>query len=283
LAGATGYLGGHILDELVGRNMTTKAIVRNPQKIAQRYRDNTLVQITKLEVTDKEALENCCDGAEILISTVGITKQKDGLSYEDVDYQANLNLLNEAINSNVKKVIYVGVLNGEKLRHLEICAAKERFVDVLENSGLDYCVIRPNGFFSDMAEFHSMAKKGRVFLFGDGEHKLNPIHGEDLAKVCVESINSNEKEIVVGGPQVLTQNQIADIAFKSMNKKPKITYIPDWVRRFVIKLMSRLIGEKNWGPIHFFLTISAMDMIAPEYGTHTLEQFYSTLDSSDRK
>jgi hypothetical protein len=32
----------------------------------------------------------------------------------DVDDQANLNLLNEALNSGEKKFIYVSALNGEK-------------------------------------------------------------------------------------------------------------------------------------------------------------------------
>ena len=53
----------------------------------------------------------------------------------DVDYQANLNLLNEARESGVRKFIYVSVLNGEKLRHLKICDAKEMFVEELKKSG----------------------------------------------------------------------------------------------------------------------------------------------------
>lgn len=42
-----------------------------------------------------------------------------------VDYQANLNLLNEARENGVRKFIYVSLLNGERLRHLKICDAKD--------------------------------------------------------------------------------------------------------------------------------------------------------------
>lgn len=31
-----------------------------------------------------------------------------------------------------------------------------------------------------------MAKDGTVYLFGDGNFKLNPIHGNDLAKVIYD-------------------------------------------------------------------------------------------------
>ena len=59
---------------------------------------------------------------------------------------------------------------------------------LFRKSGLDYAVIRPTGYFSDMSENLKMAKSGRVYLIGDGYHKINPIHGADLAKVCVDAV-----------------------------------------------------------------------------------------------
>ncbi len=83
----------------------------------------------------------------------------------------------------------------------------------MKKSGVDYCIVRPNGFFSDMSEFFNMAKRGRIYLFGRGELKANPIHGEDLATVCVDAIEKSDREIEVGGPEILTQNEIAVTAF----------------------------------------------------------------------
>ena len=93
VAGATGYLGMHIVKNLAERGISTTALVRNASKI-----NNLELPITVLEaeVTKPSTLENCCRGIDVVISSVGITKQTDGLSYMDVDYQANLNLLNEA-------------------------------------------------------------------------------------------------------------------------------------------------------------------------------------------
>ena len=81
------------------------------------------------------------------------------------------------------------------MRHLKIMEAKEKFVDELKQSGLSYTIIRPNGFFSDMKDFLDMAKGGRVYLFGHGDFKLNPIHGADSAKAIVESIYDDIKEL----------------------------------------------------------------------------------------
>lgn len=272
VAGATGYLGRYITQELASsEHFDTKIIVRNRQKLKWHYPN---VEIIDAEVTKAETLAHRCDGIDVVISSVGITRQKDGLTYMDVDYQANVNLINEAKAGGVKKFIYISVLNGDKMRKLKICDAKEKLVDYLKTSGLDYCIIRPNGFFSDMGDFLKMAMGGTVYLFGDGKLRLNPIHGEDLAKVCIDAINSDQKEIKVGGPDLLSQNDIAELAFNAYSKPVKVVHLPDWIRKLVLWLLRTFSNSKTYGPLEFFMTTMVMDMESPQYGTHKLETFF---------
>ncbi len=122
LAGATGYLGRFITQELIDRGYETKIVVRNKEKVKLNAPN---LEIIEAQVTKPESIKNICKNVDIVISTVGITRQKDGLTYMDVDYQANANLIDEAKKSGVKKFIYISVLNGEKLSNLKICEAKE--------------------------------------------------------------------------------------------------------------------------------------------------------------
>ena len=277
VAGATGYLGSYIAQELKQQDYYKRVLVRDSKKFEQFGIEAD--EIIRAEITDKSTLEDCCKDIELVISSIGITKQKDGLSYMDVDYQANLNLLEVAKRSGVKKFVYISVLNGEKLKNLKICEAKEKFVDELKKSELDFCVIRPNGFFSDMTEFYNMAKNGRIYLFGNGNLKSNPIHGEDLAKFCVSALKSNDKEIEIGGPETLTQNEIAKVAFDSVGKTPKITYVPDRIRRVVLSMARLILNAKKYGPIEFVMNVLAIEMVAPEYGKHTLKEYFNGLEN----
>jgi uncharacterized protein YbjT (DUF2867 family) len=277
LAGSTGYLGIHIAKELQQRSCYFRAIARSPEKLEQKAIKAS--EMLKAELTDPDSIRACCNGIDVVISTVGITRQKDGLTYMDVDYLANMNLLNEAKKSGVEKFIFVSVLNGGKLRNLKICDAKEMFVEQLKKSGIDYCIVRPNGFFSDMSEFLNMAKRGRIYLFGNGEYRSNPIHGEDLAVVCVDAIDRPDKEIEIGGPETLTQNEIASMAFEILGNQPKITHIPDWVRVAILKIVRLITGSKVYGPVEFFMTVMAMDMLAPEFGKHTLKEYFTILNN----
>tara|TARA_R110002050_G_scaffold238682_4_gene374808 strand:- start:16811 stop:17710 length:900 start_codon:yes stop_codon:yes gene_type:complete len=273
LAGATGYLGGYLLNELIEKQNQVVAIVRKPD--ALKKTNENYLEIKQAEVTKPETLKDICKGIHTVISTVGITRQKDGLTYMDVDYQANMNLLEEAKKAGVKHFVYVSAINGDKYRHLKIFEAKEKFVDALKASGLNYTIVRPNGFFSDMKDFLQMAKWGRVYLFGSGHQKFNPIHGEDLARAIVDSLEDRNKELTIGGPDILSLNDISKLALKSLNKPVKITHLPDCLRRLTIWTLRKFTPVKTYGPIEFFLTLMAEDNIATTYGEHHLKDFYN--------
>lgn len=274
VAGATGYLGKHIVNELKSRGYWVRVLIRKEsQKKLFKDVDDFFVG----EITMPKTLVSIAENIDWVFSTIGITRQKDGLTYMDVDYQGNVNLLYEAEKSGVEKFEYISAINGDKQRHLKIFEAKERFVNELKSSGLDYCIMRPNGFFSDMKDFLEMAKKGRVYLFGDGQFKLNPIDGKDLAVVCVDKMIDGNKEEAAGGQEILTQEDIAKIALRVLNKPLKITFLPDWTRKLSIWVLRTFTSSKTYGPFEFFLSAMAQDNIANQYGKLKLEDFYMTL------
>lgn len=271
VAGATGYLGQYLVKELKNRGYWVRVLVRKNSQI------NLFKQVDDVfigEVTNQSSINGITKDIDWVFSSIGITRQKEGLTYMDVDYQGNLNLLQDALKNKVQSFQYISAINGDKLRNLKIFEAKEKFVDELKIANLNEVVIRPNGFFSDMKDFLKMAQKGRVYLFGLGELKLNPIHGKDLAKVCVDKMEEGVKEAIVGGPDLLSQNDIATMALEAWDKPIKISHLPDWTRRFIIWLLRTFTRSNTYGPYEFFLSAMAIDNSAPQYGSHHLSDFF---------
>jgi uncharacterized protein YbjT (DUF2867 family) len=272
IAGGTGYLGRHILKVLSEQQVDTIAVVRKGKKSSLEKLPS--IHTIEAEVTKVKTLQGIFKGVDIVISTIGITRQKDGLTYWDVDYQANKNLLDQAISEGVKKFIYVASLNGEKMLDLKICEAKEQFVADLKASGIDYCIVRPNGFFSDLGEFLEMASKGRVYLFGKGKYRLNPIDGEDLAIEIVNILRTNQTEFTIGGPRIYSHNELVSVVSDVLGKKVKITYLPNWIKKMILFLLRTFTSSKTYGPVEFFLTTLSMDMVAPRFGNKGLVEFF---------
>jgi len=282
VAGSTGYLGRFIVREFKRRGYWVRALARNPGRLAEPgpfLAPAVWDQIDDLfvgKVTRPETLAGLCDGIDVVFSSVGLTRQKDGLTFHDVDYQGNKNILDRALEASVGKFIYVSVYNAQLMEHLAIIKAHEDFVRALRASGLPHTILRPTGYFSDIGEYFQMAKSGRAYLIGDGRKRLNPIHGADLANVCGEAAVGVAAEVPAGGPVVYSQNEIAELAFSVLGKPARITHIPAGLARAGIGAM-RLFDRHAADLFDFFATAGRFENVAPCFGTHTLDEYFQEL------
>ena len=232
IAGATGYIGKFAVLAFKEAGYRVRAITRDAARLAAPGPfhapgvTDSCDEVIVAEVTKPETLAGVLDGAEVVFSSVGISRQRDMLSFEQVDYQANKNLVDEAVSAGVGKFVYVSMWGPEVIADLAITRAHERVVEALAESGLDFRVVRPSGYFSDMGVLMDMARRGRSYIVGPGTNRFNPVHGADVARVAVEAVDSDLRDHGVGGPDVYTQNEAARLAFEVLGKEPKLTHLP---------------------------------------------------------
>ncbi len=191
VAGATGYLGKYVVQAFKQQGFWVRVLTRDKLRLLQpgpftapALAPEDMDDVFVGEITKPATLTGLMEDIDIVFSSIGISRQRDGLTFEAVDYQCNRNLIDLCQDSQVKQFIYVSMQGAENIADLAITQVHERVVSDLKNSGLDYRIIRPCGYFSDMGVLYDMAKKGRSFLVGEGTNKMNPIYGGDLAMVC---------------------------------------------------------------------------------------------------
>lgn len=280
VAGATGYLGRHIVAHYAASGWHVRALVRDTAKA--QASNLPAHDFFEGEATDPDSLKGLMLGVDLVISSLGITRQRDGLGYWDVDYQANLNLLTEALAVGVPQFAYIHVLNADRMPDVPLAAAKQAFAERLAAAPIRSTIIAPSGFFSDMGDFLDMARAGRVWLFGKGSLRLNPIDGADLAGEIAAAITEKRGFVPVGGPDVLTQTELAEAAFTALGRPARITHLPDWLRRAAIKLLPWVTPAHIHGPALFFLSALGQDMTAPPRGTKPLAAHFAELARANR-
>ncbi|ASK89480.1 SDR family oxidoreductase [Sphingorhabdus sp. SMR4y] len=273
IAGATGYLGRHLVTAYHKAGHRVHVLARHPEKLISL--DDQIDRVIFGEATQADTLADAFDDIDLVVSALGITSQRDGLRYDDVDYQANMNLLDAAVGAGVAHFAYVHVLHAEAMLHVPMAAAKARFAKALADAPIGSTVICPSGFYSDLAELLEMARKGRIFLFGNGEARMSPIDGADLAAACVGATRDRISRIHIGGPQSLSQNEIAHKAFEALGMRPRITHIPLGLTQFLLNCGKKLGWGQQLGPIEFFLAASQIDMTAPAHGSITLAEDFA--------
>jgi uncharacterized protein YbjT (DUF2867 family) len=283
VAGATGYVGRFALQAFLREGFTVRALTRDEERLfspgpfgAPALGKDDGAEIFVGELTQPETLAGLMDGVDLVFSSVGISRQRDGLSFHDVDYACNRTLIDLAEAADVKRFTYVSMQGAENIMQLAITQAHEKVVEALRSSSLEHRIVRPCGYFGDMRALFDMARRGRVYLVGAGENKMTPIYGADLATICVRASLGDELEVEAGGPDLMTQREAAELAFDVVGKPPKITVVPMWLARTAVRLIGLL--SKQYGDLaDFIATAGEIDGVGPQVGTTTLRSYFEDL------
>lgn len=278
VAGATGYLGRHLVVALRERGWRVRALVRDPARLG--FAAEAADEVFTGHATRPETLAGLCDGAEAAVSALGLRAMGGRLTVFDVDRDANLNVLARAREAGVRRFGFVSVLHGAELRRrVPQAEAREQVVDALRDGGPAWTVFRPTGFFNDMAEFFEMARKGRVWLVGDGARRLNPIHGADLAAFIADALGdpaAEGRELPAGGPDTLSQREIGALAFEVLGRPARFGRLPPGLLRGAGALAAPFSPNLS-NFLRFMAAMGEVDAVAPATGTHRLRAFFEAL------
>ncbi|RMB58868.1 SDR family oxidoreductase [Tessaracoccus antarcticus] len=275
VAGATGYLGRHVVAELAARGHLVRAIVRSrrraesPGPHGAPSLSGLVAEWAEGEVTDPGFVTGLCRGADRVISALGVTRQN--ANPWDVDFVANLHLLADAEHHQVRSFLYVNVMHADIGRSL-LLRAKSAFAEVLRRSPVAHQVVNPSGYFSDVGDYVGMARRG-VALVPPGDARVAPIHGADLARFCVDRMGDVNGSWDVGGPDVLTYPDMARLAFEAWGKHPRLVTIPGPALTATVWMASRL-GERSASLAQFFAEGLTHDAVGERCGTHRVGDYF---------
>jgi len=267
LAGAFGHLGSDVLKSLVDAGhevIAADAVVRDL--------DFGGFTPMKIDMTDKEAMKGICNGVDVVITTVGLTKASEKVTPMDIDYGANKNLLDEALAAGVKNFSYISVLKADKGAFIPMLGAKTKLEEALRASGITYTIFRPTGYFYDTAHiFQPKVEAGKVTLLKTKTPvRCNVIDTRDFADFIVQHMADDNKEYNVGGKEIYTYEEIAKMFFAAAGKKPKISYAP----QFIFNLIIKKAPEWKKGVIMFGKWTMTEDMVADvEYGDRSFAAY----------
>ncbi len=275
LGGAYGNLGRDILEELLANNYEVVALGR---KISEVIKSDRLIN-KQVDVTEPKSLEGICAGVEVVISTIGLTTSSKSLTHYDIDLNGNLNLLREAQRAGVRKFIYVSVIKCETDPSIPMLDAKRQFEDELKRSGMEYTIYRPTGYFYDISKvFKPMVDKGTVMLLKGSQVSANVIDTKDLAQCIVENINQNQHQTIeIGGREVYTYEEIAELFALAAGKEVKIKYVLPWIFDLLAGV-AKITQNGKYANIKFGKWTLTYDMKAQlQYGKSSFREYIKNL------
>lgn len=277
VAGASGAIGSEIVRELQSRGSRVRALVRDPSRLTTEPEE---IFVGNLQ--NPRTLEGACEGVDAVVSSAGAPLRSKRWftggreTFYDIDDAGNRNLLEKAAAANVRRFAYVAAYGGRFVGMMEYIRAHESFAAALRASGLDGLVVRPTTTFARLAPLMERARKKRkLSVVGAGQARTNPVHEADVAKALVDELDGRSTDLDIGGPDVLTQGEIAELAAEAAGNA-KVVLTLTW-RAQLQAVFRRFTGRHNYDVMVYQLAQTEVDVVAPAVGERRLRDYFAGL------
>ena len=306
VVGATGYIGKHVVRELVRRGHRVICLARKSAGVAgaeaagatRQALDGAEVRFA--DVTDQASLLRDGLRGEAFDVVVSCLATRTG-GVQDawrIEHQANLNVLAAGKDAGAAHFILLSAICVQKPL-LAFQHAKLAFERALVESGLVYSIVRPTAFFKSLAGQVAGVKRGKPFMvFGTGElTACKPISEGDLARFICDCLTEPAQQnaiLPVGGPgPAITPKQQGALLCELCASKPRYRHIPIGLMDaiiFVLSMLGRLFpGLRDKAELarigRYYATESMLVLdeakgtydadATPSYGSDTLRDFYA--------
>jgi uncharacterized protein YbjT (DUF2867 family) len=239
VTGATGDLGRKIVGLIRQRDLPVRAFVRLTSRYGELEQRSAEVFIGDLE--QERDIQKACQGVQCVISAHGSNELNRGKP-EAIDYRANIDLIDAAKAAGVQHFVFVSVLGADRgYEDAPVFKAKWAVEQYLRASGLNYTILRPSGFASDLIPAaERFQQTGIYLLIGDPKIRTSIVSTDDLARMAIDAVNvegARNQALPVGGPEAFAREEIPKLFGRIFNREPLVINPPlgalDGVRALV--------------------------------------------------
>jgi uncharacterized protein YbjT (DUF2867 family) len=285
VTGATGDLGRRVVRLLREGEMPVRAFVQLMSRYGELEQRGADIFIGDLQ--QEEDIQKACEGVDYVISAHGTNASTQG-GTEAIDYRANIRLIDAAKAAGVKHFVFISVLGVDRgYEDAPVFKAKWAVEQYLKKSGLNYTILRPSGFASNLLPLaERFQQTGIYLLIGDTRTRTSIVSTDDLARIAVESVTNPEAQdqiFSVGGPEILERMDIAQIFGRVFSREPIVLNPP----LFLLDGLRSGVGfinpevQKSLGTLRtllaneFFVTQAEVERLESTFGfkLETLESF----------
>lgn len=228
VVGATGNLGGRVVEHLLSRGQRVRALVR-PGTDATRL-ERAGVEVVRGDLTLRASLDVAVGGVRAVVTTAaGYTGRRRGDSLETVDLQGNRNLVEAAAASRVPRFVFTSILKCDQAPAVPHFRAKKLIEDLLESKGVPFVALRPGAFIVPPGAGWDLwsdgLRRGRLRSFGPRNVPWTWVHIDDVARalsLAVDAPGVLGKRIDIGTDRSVSMTGLAELFSLVLGRPVKV-------------------------------------------------------------
>ena len=197
---------------------------------------------------DEAGMTKSLQGVDVLVNTYWVRFDKE----ENTQPRAVKNtqiLVNAAKAAGVKRIVHISIANPSAESHLPYYWGKAANEKAVTESGLSYAILRPTVLIGKedilINNIAYLLRRFPIFaLPGDGSYGIQPVYVDDLAKLAVEGVYSNENYIIDAvGPDIFSFKEMVELIGEKIGSKRTLIPFPPQLALLAAQFLSLFVND----------------------------------------
>ena len=290
LTGATGFMGKHLIDLLISKEIRIYCVVRDVSKISKSLKSSGLIQVIKGDLFNDSTYFKLPKSATALIHLAALLGEWHYNDEKVIETNVGITerLLEWFYSSNAKHFLFLstpGVQGfGQKLAResdpynprkkiyeKSKVLAEEKIRNFHFQSYQNWTILRPDFVYGPgdirRTRLYRRIKKRLWLKIGDGKSVLRPTHVHDVCRAiydCLQNANAYSQIFNVGGPELITIERYIDTITDIHGVKLLPLRLPTFLVLNAAIALEKFARITNTKPI---ATKSEVEFLTQDHGT----------------
>lgn len=244
VVGATGYLGRQVVDSLLARGKTVRALVR-PGSDAGEI-EALGVELVRGDMLDPSSLDAAFAGVDsVVTSAAGYTKRRK-TDTDRTDTEGNRNLADAAARAGVRRFVFLGILRSDLARDVPHFWHKVEAEQHLAELGVPYVSVRPGAFFDQIMDMQpGRGRSGFALSLWAPSVPITFVLSSEVAEALAEAVDApvqDGEHIDLGWDRPLSTSDVAELTGRALGRRVRVLQMAPVVS-VVLGLLGRIRPE----------------------------------------
>jgi uncharacterized protein YbjT (DUF2867 family) len=246
VTGAFSYSGSHIAQRLLDSGRQVRTLTFHPD------RANPLqasVQALAYRFDDPAALAHSLEGVSTLYNTFWVRFDRGQTSFANAIESSRM-LFFAAKRAGVQRIVHVSITNPSIESPLPYFRGKSLVEYALAQSGVPYSIVRPTWIFGGERDVLAnniawiLRRMPAFALPGTGAYPVQPVHVEDLARICVDAAAAGDDLVLdAAGPETMRFSDLVALVRTAVNTRSPIVRLPPRLMTAAARALGLLVHD----------------------------------------
>jgi uncharacterized protein YbjT (DUF2867 family) len=246
VTGAFSYSGAQIAERLLDSGRAVRTLTNHPDR---EHPLQNSVDARRYRFDDPTALARSLDGASTLYNTFWVRFDHGKTSFANAIESSRM-LFFAAKHAGVERIVHISITNPSLESPLPYFRGKALVEYALAQCGVPYSIVRPTWVFGGDRDVlvnniaWILRRLPAFALPGDGTYPVQPVHVEDLARICIEAGNATSDLVIdAAGPETMPFRELVALVRGAIDTKSPILQIPPPLMLAAARALGLLVGD----------------------------------------